>query len=105
MSATIKCDMYDDGKCKLAGSGERTLEPCYGDQCCLDCEQQSCEFICDTAASIKKKRHDWAVSDDQGYCMQCVCCGMEIYFFSETWDEEIDALCPVALTEGRTEAK
>jgi len=47
----MTCDLYYDGKCGLAGKMEKTLEPCYGDQCCANCEQRfSCEFICDAAA-------------------------------------------------------
>lgn len=35
-------------------------------------------------------QHEWAA---QGYAMQCVVCGINIYFEDESWDS-IDAPCP-----------
>jgi hypothetical protein len=43
-------------------------------------------------------KHDWAVTDTQGHCMECVNCGMEIVHpvmcgdDSGNWDE-IDGEC------------
>jgi len=37
--------------------------------------------------------HEWAVTDTQGQAMQCVVCGINIYFEDESWDS-IDAPCP-----------
>lgn len=46
-------------------------------------------------------KHCWAVTDSQGYAMQCVKCGIEILHPSltlnpcdgERWDRQIDAIC------------
>ncbi|MEW6770043.1 MAG: hypothetical protein AB1330_01435 [Bacillota bacterium] len=47
-------------------------------------------------------KHDWAVTDNQGYCMQCIKCGKEIihpvltgdFTDEDEWSAEIDADCP-----------
>ena len=38
-------------------------------------------------------KHDWEPVDNQGYTMECVRRGAQIYFESPEWDEEIDADC------------
>lgn len=52
---------------------------------------------------IKRSRnkHEWEPTDSQGYCMECINCGMYISIYMELdedgesqWSKEIDADCP-----------
>lgn len=90
----------------------RGSENDYGPDCVLvtpkspdDCALYETEAPERTVAGLA---HDWAITDDQGYCMECTRCGIQIIHpallgpddpAGELWDTVQESECPGTLAE------